>query len=39
MTLTTVGYGDFSPVTTGGRTTAVVLMLGGIGVVSFIPPT
>ena len=36
MTLTTVGYGDFSPVTTGGRATAVVLMLAGIGVVSFI---
>ena len=36
VTLTTVGYGDFSPVTTGGRATAVVLMLAGIGVVSFI---
>ena len=36
MTLTTVGYGDFSPVTTGGRPTAVVLMLARIGVVSFI---
>lgn len=36
MTLTTVVYGDFSPVTTGGRVTAVVLMLAGIGVVSFI---
>ena len=36
VTLTTVGYGDFSPVTTGGRVTAVVLMLAGIGVVSFI---
>lgn len=36
VTLTTVGYGDFSPVTTGGRATAVVLMFAGIGVVSFI---
>ena len=36
VTLTTVGYGDFSPVTMGGRVTAVVLMLAGIGVVSFI---
>ena len=36
VTLTTVGYGDFSPVTLGGRVTAVVLMLAGIGVVSFI---
>ena len=36
VTLTTVGYGDFSPVTTGGRATAVVLMLTGIGVASFI---
>lgn len=36
VTLTTVGYGDLSPVTTGGRITAVVLMLAGIGVVSFI---
>ena len=36
VTLTTVDYGDFSPVTTGGRVTAVMLMLAGIGVVSFI---
>lgn len=36
VTLTTVGYGDFSPITTGGRATAVVLMFAGIGVVSFI---
>ena len=35
-TLTTVGYGDVSPVTMGGRITAAVFMLAGIGVVSFI---
>ena len=36
VTLTTVGYGDLSPVTTGGRVAAVVLMVTSIGVVSFI---
>ena len=36
VTLTTVGYGDLSPATTGGRVTAVVLMVTSIGVVSFI---
>ena len=36
VTLTTVGYGDFSPATAGGRVTAVVLMVTSIGVVSFI---
>ncbi len=36
VTLTTVGYGDFSPVTFGGRMAGVVLMLGGIGMVAFI---
>ena len=39
VTLTTVGYGDFSPATAGGRATAVVLMVTSIGVVSFITPT
>ena len=34
VTLTTVGYGDLSPVTTGGRVAAVVLMVTSIGVVS-----
>jgi voltage-gated potassium channel len=30
-TVTTVGYGDRFPVTTGGRLVAAVLMLGGVG--------
>ena len=30
-TLTTVGYGDRYPVTTGGRAVAVVLMIAGVG--------
>lgn len=36
VTLTTVGYGDIIPQTTGGRLSAAILMVGGIGVVSFI---
>ena len=31
VTSTTVGYGDFSPATLGGRIVAVYVMLGGIG--------
>ena len=34
VTLTTVGYGDITPVTLGGRITAALLMLGGVGVVA-----
>ena len=30
VTITTVGYGDITPVTTGGRVLAIFLMLGGI---------
>ena len=34
VTATTVGYGDITPVTPAGRLVAVVLMLGGVGLVS-----
>ena len=30
-TITTVGYGDKFPVTTGGRAIGVILMTGGVG--------
>ena len=36
VTLTTVGYGDVSSVTTGGRLTGAALMIVGIGVLAFI---
>jgi voltage-gated potassium channel len=36
VTLTTVGYGDRFPVTSGGRAVAVVLMLVGIGLLGVI---
>ncbi len=31
VTVTTVGYGDIYPITTGGRIVAIFLMLTGIG--------
>lgn len=31
VTITTVGYGDFVPVTTGGRIVGVILMTAGVG--------
>ena len=34
VTVTTVGYGDIAPATTGGRLVAVVLMLCGLGLLS-----
>lgn len=33
VTLTTVGYGDYYPVTTGGRITAMFIMLAGVGII------
>ncbi|GGM38817.1 hypothetical protein GCM10012275_07150 [Longimycelium tulufanense] len=32
MTLTTVGYGDFTPVTSGGKIFAILFTLTGVGV-------
>lgn len=39
VTVTTVGYGDRFPVTTGGRDVAVVLMLVGIGLIGVLTAT
>ncbi|WP_127508396.1 potassium channel family protein [Actinoplanes solisilvae] len=36
VTITTVGYGDFSPVTAEGRLVAVAMMIGGIGLLGFV---
>jgi len=36
VTTTTVGYGDISPVSTGGRLTAIILMLIGIGTIGML---
>jgi voltage-gated potassium channel len=33
VTITTVGYGDHYPITTGGRITAVFVMLAGVGII------
>ncbi len=38
-TVTTVGYGDVTPVTPEGRLVAVVLMLAGIGVIGVFTAT
>ncbi len=39
VTVTTVGYGDRFPVTAGGRSVAVVLMLVGIGLIGVLTAT
>lgn len=39
VTITTVGYGDFYPVTAGGRLIAVLLMCGGVAVVGVVTAT
>ncbi len=39
VTATTVGYGDLSPVSTGGRIIASLLMLTGIGFLSLLTGT
>ncbi|EME67208.1 ion transport protein [Rhodococcus ruber BKS 20-38] len=39
VTVTTVGYGDFSPVTTTGRLIAVALMIAGIALLGVITAT
>jgi voltage-gated potassium channel len=39
VTITTVGYGDFTPVTVRGRTIACVLMLGGVAVLGVVTAT
>jgi voltage-gated potassium channel len=33
VTITTVGYGDFYPVTVGGRLTAMFIMFAGVGII------
>ena len=34
VTITTVGYGDFYPVTAGGRLTGLLVMFAGVGVIA-----
>jgi voltage-gated potassium channel len=39
VTITTVGYGDYVPVTAGGRVVAVLLMAGGVAIVGVVTAT
>jgi voltage-gated potassium channel len=39
VTLTTTGYGDTYPITTGGRIIGVLVMIGGIAVISVLTAT
>jgi voltage-gated potassium channel len=39
VTITTVGYGDYYPVTAGGRLVAILLMAGGVAVLSVVTAT
>ncbi|WP_103062831.1 ion channel [Actinomyces qiguomingii] len=39
VTITTVGYGDLVPVTTVGRCTAILLMIGGVAVIGVVTAT
>lgn len=39
VTITTVGYGDYSPITGTGRVIAFVLMLGGIALIGVVTAT
>ena len=39
VTITTVGYGDYYPVTTLGRMVAVLLMAGGVAVLGVVTAT
>jgi voltage-gated potassium channel len=36
VTITTVGYGDYTPKTVGGRVTFVLVALGGIGTIAYV---
>jgi voltage-gated potassium channel len=39
VTTTTVGYGDYTPVTQAGRTIAAVVMIVGIGLIGTVSAT